>query len=357
MFAFNHQTGEKLTLVRNIQDNVYVALDANKRRWIVKWEVGPGNVVPLKNPEVAEYNRLEKMGAQVPQRLHGYKVNDFEVLVLEFLDPIDETDDVLVMATQLISTQLRYIHRYACHGDIKIDNIRKRGNLYFLIDLNLSKIPYGTGYKRMHFTPLFASQQRPPYDDAVVMITYKNDLLELVYVMHALLCKAKKSMDSEPKHDYGLEPDDYFADPISMSKHSIGKTARGWRAIRQLLEFGLREHYFITGNLLQNIDEPNYDILLSYLNDDLAIRTYETYKRENMKDPNCIVCSAITNVKCGYCYHITSPLCSNIACLQQHKCVWHLSFYCISINIQKHIDINVLIGIVKFVPQDIEAVA
>lgn len=354
--AYHEKSGKVLRFVKSLaiqkDQNVYLVVDEQERRWVLKWEMGNGHNIPDKNAEVAEYQRLEGMGAQCPKRLNGYRLFWFEVLVLEFLEPLDRDDNVIELARQLISTQLFYIHQYGCHSDLKIDNIRKRPPtkrgekpLYFIIDMNLSKEKIGIGYRRELYTPVFASQLMPPYEEQASqnMITYKDDLLELFCVMNALFHqRAYESKTAEFADDkiektrnlLELKQEDFFADPIRMSKDAIYQTRRGYVAVQKMLQFGLRSSYYSIGalrsefNSIQEIvpSRRTYRKLVRILGElQQDEGDYEDLRKEqdaifDSQQRACIVCSSVTDYKCGYCYHSTTLLCENIQCRINHNC-------------------------------------
>lgn len=354
--AYNSQTGKILKFVKSLaiqaDQNVYLVLDDRGRRWVLKWEVMGNGMIPDTNVEVAEYQRLESMGAQCPKRLKGYRLLWFEVLVLEFLDPLDRDDDVIELAKQLISTQLFYIHQYGCHSDLKPDNIRKRPPTkkggkptYFIIDMNLSKSKLGIGYQRVLYTPIYTSQIPPVNQETRAMVTYKNDLLELYSVMNALFYQRMYESRTDAfsaeniadtRQTLELEPLDFVADPITMTKHPIWETRRGYLAVKRMLSCGLRESYYAFGTLFSGLHVLN-EIIPSRKSYRKLIRNLEEqregylpYRRgqdeafANFADPSlhgsCTICSSIADYKCGYCYHKVTPLCEDIACRQKHQC-------------------------------------
>ena len=340
-FFYNPDTGEKLLFNRflGISDdqNVYLVIK-DGTNWVVKWE----NVDDDVNAEVLEYDKLEAMGAQCPKRLNGFKFLDFGVLVIEFLQPLDSTDRPSEVAKQLLTTQLQYIHTYACYFDLKTDNIRKRNGtppVYFIIDMNLSTVmgPDGT-FERKHWTPLYASQQFPRLSLGGVQISsYVNDFLELLYVLHQLIAQrayeSKTSVfkDERSRHAYGntfpVLLGDFFADPDRMSKHEISNTTRGWKTMRSLLEFpldfttsGITKNFMMVIQSLRHGFPPAH--IHSLLASQISVSSETIFFNETAKTLaiNCSICSnANAQYKCGDCYHETTPLCSD-ACAMEHIC-------------------------------------
>lgn len=354
-YAFNKQTGQKLTFAKRLTSDplqhVYLVLDDQKTRWVLKWDAS--SFIPDENAEVAAYNRLKAMGGQCPRRLNGFQVLWFEVLVLEFLDPLDRNDDVINLVVQLMTTQLRYLHRFGCYGDLKPDNIRKRverdKTLYFLIDMDLTTERLGPyGYRRKLWTPRYTSVIIPPYIESAGTMTYKDDLLELIFVGHTLLCQRafESQTDSfhpdkiqETKHALGLQPDDYLADPQRMFDNPIYQTQRGYLATQKLLHYGLRSHSFWFSAILvpewlpMEYDEDKYVAMAEELErdgrefyqnqremEDVAFKGCNMSRTCPWDKSVCTICSAITATKCGYCYRITTPLCENAQCRIAHDC-------------------------------------
>ena len=198
-------------------------------------------------------------------------------------------------------------------------------------------------YRRKLWTPHFTSVIIPYYYEGGNAITYKDDLLELKFVMHALLCqRAFESQTdgfhpdkiTETKRSLDLQPQDYLADPQRMFSHPIYQTRLGYLATQKLLHYGLRNHSFFMGWLTHEwlpleYDEGKYVAMANELEkegrdayqfmrkeEDAAFETIEADQKSI-----CLVCSAMTTTKCGYCYRITSPLCENIQCRIAHNCI------------------------------------
>lgn len=342
MFAYNPKTKKKLVIKKwfGIQpdQNVYLVNDPGTGiDWIMKWE--SHDPEQIENKEASEYNKLETLGAQCPLRLNGYYMLNFPVLIIEFLQPLDVTDSAIELAKQLLTTQLKYIHTYACYFDLKPDNIRKRASnppRYFIIDMNLSSeaLP-GGGYSRLHFTPLFSSQNQPLYparNVSAILSTYKNDFLELLYVIHQMIAKrAYKSKTYAFKsnrakvQDFGLLSDDFFADPDEMNSNIISTTRRGWRAMKRMLEFGIDVDlssitfsYMTYLNSLPNFPPPNvHEKIFSTL----YTLVYSRFMEETQEtlEINCQICSSISAFRCGNCYNKNTFLCSTL-CAEKHEC-------------------------------------
>lgn len=344
VFPYNPKTNKTLRLEKwlGIQEdqNVFLVVEPETQtKWVMKWEKTDPE---FENSESLEYRKLESLGAQCPKRLDGYYMLNFSVLVIEFLQPLDTTDNAIELAKQLLTTQLKYIHTYACYFDLKPDNIRKRPStppLYFIIDMNLSKEAFpGGGYKRLHFTPLYSSQSFPRLKMSnsaeMILSTYKNDFIELIYVVHQMIARrAYESRHSvfDPKEEkkekqaFGLLENDYFADPDRMNNNTITSTRRGWMAAKSMLEYPLSvELHFITSfsikYILQLPNFPPCDVhekLFSTFN----AEDYDLFmkKTSTLLQIRCQICSSIPNFRCGDCYNSSAFLCSS-ECAIKHKC-------------------------------------
>lgn len=314
-----------------------------KEDFIIKWNSTQRDLEG-EDRETEVYARLKSMGAQVPVFKTGYHLLDFCLLVLEFLQPVDENDDVIEMAHQLLTTQLKYLHVFGCHFDIKPDNIRKRNGKYFLIDMDIatSHIPNG-GYVRSVRTPLWSSQPVPrmyPVTGYAEYSNYKNDFIELMYVIHHFIVlrayKAKKSLFERGNRYYRptwedpfglkLENNDFFADVETMNKDPISKTARGWLAMRSLLEWPLDQQTIdITWDYKEYVESlPNHppDHVHETLAETLQKSPYYKFLNATPIHPDelqCRICSSISAYVCGSCYHETSYICSD-ACAREHVC-------------------------------------
>src|SRR5690606_5896239 len=103
--------------------------------------------------------------------------------------------------------------------------------------------------KRLHWTPLYSSQLFPVGEGSFEQkSSFKNDLIELKYVLHQLIWQRAyetkmdvftgSGFDHRIKTEsYGLLQDDFFADPDRMNKNPIRTTARGWNCMKRMLEF------------------------------------------------------------------------------------------------------------------------
>jgi serine/threonine protein kinase len=152
---------------------------------IVKWYQSRKRDITY---ESSIYQRLRDMRCPLlPWFSTSYRFFEDPVLVIEKLKPLDHTDDEYQLGIQVLE-QLRYIHQFGVHCDIKPHNIMKRivGDkvLYFLIDHGgVSTDKLGYGYRRWLWSPAWTSQ-RSHVDNQIT--TYKNDLIELGYTMKGI---------------------------------------------------------------------------------------------------------------------------------------------------------------------------
>lgn len=141
--------------------------------------------------EMANYSRLKKLGCPIPWFSSKFSFWGQPVLVLEKLEPLEPWDNEYTLGIQILR-QLRYVHRFGCHSDIKPQNIMKRvdgkrskrNTEYFLIDYGgVADEPLKKGYRRWIWTRKWTSQE--PHVSGQV-ITEMHDFIELGYVMKAI---------------------------------------------------------------------------------------------------------------------------------------------------------------------------
>lgn len=332
-----------------IQDdqNVFLVVDEKDKKWVLKWsseEKSNGNAMT----EELNYRSIQKHGGTTPDLLSGYYVGDFPVLVIEFLYALDVSDNPLEVGRQLL-LQLKYIHKFALHLDLKPDNIRKRmtGQLgggtpqYFIIDMDLctNLVTCGPGpncYKREHYTPFYASTDMDASE--VAYGSYRHDLMELFYVINELslgrLYRAKldvfgKSMEVYYRQIYGLLTNDEFSNVEVMRTKQIAETARGERAIRMLLR---RPVTFKSNVLLDflryiknlpeySIPEGVHDMIAESILKDSSFTQFLNLTRQHA-EINCAICdTARVKTRCGKCYVGVTYLCTSVDCMNKHTCI------------------------------------
>lgn len=151
---------------------------------IIKWYQSAKRNITY---ECDAYKKLEELGCPVPWFSTCYQAWNSPVLVMEKLANLSPNDDECIMGIHVID-QLRYLHTFAVHCDIKPQNIMKRktenGNEYLLIDFGgISRDRLGDGYRRWVWSERWASQESHVKDQQV---TCKADFIELAYTMQAV---------------------------------------------------------------------------------------------------------------------------------------------------------------------------
>jgi hypothetical protein len=141
-----------------------------------------------------ENDLYRKLGKPEPCFSTSYYIWGCPVLVMAPLLSLDTKDDEYVMAIQVI-LQLRRLHRFGVHCDLKPGNIMKRLKAgrphYLVIDFGGATIErYGRGlhgYRRWVWSPKWTSQPRRSENGGKeVIATAKNDLIELGFTMKTL---------------------------------------------------------------------------------------------------------------------------------------------------------------------------
>ena len=132
--------------------------------------------------EIDVYKKLRNLRCPTPWFSSSYSFWDSPVLVMEKLEPLDEDDNPGKVAAEMLR-QMKYLHKFGCHNDIKPGNIMKRvtsdGTQYFMIDhggVALQKLRHG--YRRWIWSPKWTCQ-RPHATNQVT--TAKHDFIELGY--------------------------------------------------------------------------------------------------------------------------------------------------------------------------------
>lgn len=137
--------------------------------------------------EIEVYLKLKSLGCPLPYFSCSYEFWGHPVLVMEKLEKLGKHEDVYKLGRQILD-QLRYLHSFAIHCDIKPDNIMKRVHddkvFYFLIDYGgVSQEPLGYGYKRWIWSKYWTSQE--PHKKKQIA-TPRHDFKELAYTMNYL---------------------------------------------------------------------------------------------------------------------------------------------------------------------------
>lgn len=165
---------------QNVYEGILMPPRGRIREVVVKWLDQIDSDIQI---EIDRWVKFKETGAQVPWFSGDFQIYGYKTLVLEKLKPISRSDNFSKVGIQIID-QLQKLHQFACHSDIKPENILKddKGK-YYLVDLgDISDTVLNYGYIRRAFTPLFTSQVR--YNQTIT--TPKYDLLELGFVLNFL---------------------------------------------------------------------------------------------------------------------------------------------------------------------------
>lgn len=139
-----------------------------------------------------EMNLYKKLGKPRPCFSLSYTLWNYPVLVMEHLDQLSPDDDLYEMGIQVIK-QLRKLHEFGVHCDLKPGNIMKRkrsnGTYQFIVidygGVATEKLEYG--YRRWVWSPKWTSQKRRGEIERDIIVTAKNDFIELGYTIQTLL--------------------------------------------------------------------------------------------------------------------------------------------------------------------------
>jgi hypothetical protein len=179
LFCYNVK-GDYITFIDIIGEHneqfVFLGKKNNNIDVMIKWTKNPQEL----EDELENMIRAETIGVELPLFDDSFFFWDQHILVEEILEPIDGEDDPYEIGRQILPN-LHKLHFFGVHNDIKPANIMKRENKYFLIDYGgLAFIPKLYAYIREIWTPLWSSQVK----ESGQITTAKNDLLELIYVLH-----------------------------------------------------------------------------------------------------------------------------------------------------------------------------
>lgn len=330
LYAYNTVTGETYHIVKSLaiqkDQNVYLMDNG----YVMKWEDTSG-----KNIEVENYILLQNKGMQIPSVLENVNFINFNVLMIEFLLPLDVNDLPSRVAAQMLQ-QLSVIHTIGCYLDLKPDNIRKSkdGKEYYIIDMNLSTRMSRPGFfYREHWTQYYASQTFPHSKQFNGNSCYKNDIIELGYVLNQMVSQRyyesntgifTKEQEYSKKERFPLLPGDYFADPERMMMHEISKTARGWKTIRSLLEWPLPDsptETFLSQayQLPEGFPPPNVHDMMSNTIGGWKEKRWWDETNTNL-NISCRVCQdSKATFRCAGCYHEVTFVCGEV-CAKRHEC-------------------------------------
>ncbi len=180
--------------------------------------------------EIELYKKLKKTGCDMPWFLDGYKILNVPVLVMEKLDSVSCDDDEFRLAIDILK-QLRYLHKFAIHNDIKPGNIMKRGEKFLLIDHGgdaIERLKYG--YRRRVWSPKFTCQKKSEPDQVTTPV---HDFIELGYTM--------KYLQNERNNNLKASCQDNFTGKLKKYMNQVDKIN------------------------LKNVTSEDYDILIKIL--------------------------------------------------------------------------------------------
>lgn len=135
-----------------------------------------------------ENNIYNRLGQPEPCWSTEYYLWNMPVLIMTPLIKLTRRDDPYQVGISVIH-QLRPLHQFGVHNDIKPGNVmRKKNGDYVVIDYGgctLEKLEHG--YKRWIWSPDYTSQLRKSQNDGIdIVTTAKNDLLEIGFTMQCL---------------------------------------------------------------------------------------------------------------------------------------------------------------------------
>lgn len=156
---------------------------ATDEEWIVKWNVREDMGEEITETEIEKWRTIENNGAQIPKIVSGFMILDFQVVVMEKLEPLDKNDYNQKLVVSIVS-YIEKIISIGVNNNLKPSNILKRvdkdGTTYFVADVAMMTTKEKDyGYQRFSWSPKWASQ----VVDLDTITTVKNDLLEFGYVL------------------------------------------------------------------------------------------------------------------------------------------------------------------------------
>jgi hypothetical protein len=139
--------------------------------------------------EIGIYDKLSSMeeSKYLPWYSSSYFFWNNRVLIIEKLKPLSRHDDEYLLGIQIIE-QLRPLHKFGIHCDIKPQNVMKKKSktdvIYYLIDYGgvaTEKLEHG--YRRWLWSPHWTSQLKHEQNQVT---TAKADFVELAFTMKAI---------------------------------------------------------------------------------------------------------------------------------------------------------------------------
>lgn len=188
VYCYN-DIGEIITLNKIIQktDHVRVMFGTlNGRTMVVKWY---GSEKRDTTFEMENYRQLRDIGCPVPWFSAKFEILGEPVLVMEKLSNLGSSDNPYRMGMDVLG-QLKFLHTFGIHCDIKPGNVMKRsegkdgGTKYYLIDYGgVAKDKMSGGYRRWVWSGKWTSQKA--HEKHQVCTPYA-DFVELGFTMRAI---------------------------------------------------------------------------------------------------------------------------------------------------------------------------
>jgi hypothetical protein len=184
---------------------LFTGVESSGDKVVVKWYLSGKRTTALENSMYERLNFVE------PCYSTEFELWGQPVLVMEKLTSLDgETDDIYAMGISVLR-QLRELHKWGVHCDLKPGNIMKKrqgdGWKYLVIDYGgVATERYGYGFKRWIWSPRWTSQMRRSAAGKEIICTAYNDFIELGFTMQNLFndrrgISSKQSPGKDPIRD------------------------------------------------------------------------------------------------------------------------------------------------------------
>jgi hypothetical protein len=156
---------------------------SSDEEWVIKWNVRKDSGDLITESEFEKWKIIENNGAQIPKIISGFMILDFQVVVMEKLEPLDPSD----YNSKFIVSILSYIEKLiplGVNNNLKPSNILKRiekdNTTYLVADVAMmTTTERDYGYQRFSWDPNWSSQ----VVDLDTITTVKNDLIEFGYIL------------------------------------------------------------------------------------------------------------------------------------------------------------------------------
>ncbi|MEK7071168.1 MAG: hypothetical protein AAB966_05140 [Patescibacteria group bacterium] len=133
-----------------------------------------------------ECDIYNKLGKPEPCLSTDYFIFGIPVLVMEVLAELNGGDNEFEMGIQVLQ-QLKTLHQFGVHCDLKPGNVMRKGDKYIVIDYGgVATEKMDHGYRRWIWSPLWTSQKRKSETGHDIICTSKQDAIELGYTIKTL---------------------------------------------------------------------------------------------------------------------------------------------------------------------------